>query len=369
MHYKYLKESSVRILSVQDIASIVAKHGFNNFIMDLVEYTKNDFIRWNEFDKSSRYAAHVPGGVLELMPTADDKFFTYKCVNGHPANPFDGKQTVVATGQLNEIKHGYPLLISEMTVLTALRTAASTVMAGDLLARKDSKTIAIIGTGAQSEFQTLAHKLIRPIETVKYFDTDPQAMIKYAHNMKDSGLELVACDSAKEACDGVDIIVVCTACKLHAVVIENDWIKDGMHISGLGGDCPGKTELEKDILFRGKVVVEYIEQSLVEGEIQNLTEKEVEQVLHAELWEILTGKKKGRENDKEITIYDSVGFAIEDFSVLRLALDLAEKYNIGSQMEMVPPIKDPKNLFSALSPDDQESLEIINLSAMTMPMA
>ena len=256
-----------------------------------------------------------------------------------------------------------------MTVLTALRTAASTVMAADLLARKDSKTIALIGTGAQSEFQTLAHKLIRPIETVKYFDTDPEAMVKYAHNMKDSGLELIACDSAKEACEGVDMIVVCTACKLHAVVIENDWIKDGMHISGLGGDCPGKTELEKDILFRGKVVVEYTEQSLVEGEIQNLTPAEVEQVLHAEVWEILTGKKKGRENDSEITIYDSVGFAIEDFSVLRLALDLAERYNIGSQMEMVPPIKDPKNLFSALSQDVSEALDTLNLSAMTTPMA
>ncbi|AEI35753.1 MULTISPECIES: ornithine cyclodeaminase [Francisella] len=338
----------MRILSVQDMAKIVQKHGFDNFIKDLVEYTKQDFIRWQEFDKSPRYAAHVPGGVLELMPTADNKLFTYKCVNGHPANPFEGKQTVVATGQLNEIKHGYPLLISEMTVLTALRTAAATVLATDYLARKDSKTMTLIGTGAQSEFQTLAHKLIRPIKTVRYFDTDPEAMKKYANNMKGVDLEFIACDSAKEACEGADIIVVCTACKLHAIVIENDWVKEGVHISGLGGDCPGKTELDMDILFRGKVVVEYKEQSMIEGEIQNLSPQEVEQVLHAEVWEILTGKKKGRENDKEITIYDSVGFAVEDFSALRLTLDLAEKYDIGSQMDMVPPIKDPKNLFSVL---------------------
>ncbi len=338
----------MRILSVQDMAKIVQKHGFDNFIKDLVEYTKQDFIRWQEFDKSPRYAAHVPGGVLELMPTADNKLFTYKCVNGHPANPFDGKQTVVATGQLNEIKHGYPLLISEMTVLTALRTAAATVLATDYLARKDSKTMVLIGTGAQSEFQTIAHKLIRPIQIVRYFDTDPEAMKKYANNMKDVDLEFIACDSAKEACEGADIIVVCTACKLHAIVIENDWVKEGVHISGLGGDCPGKTELDMDILFRGKVVVEYKEQSMIEGEIQNLSPQEVDQVLHAEVWEILTGKKKGRENDKEITIYDSVGFAIEDFSALRLTLDLAEKYDIGSQMDMVPPIKDPKNLFSVL---------------------
>ena len=338
----------MRVLSVQDIAKIVKKHNFKSFIEDLVQYTKQDFIRWNEFDKSPRYAAHVPGGVIELMPTADNKFFTYKCVNGHPANPFDGKQTVVATGQVNEVKHGYPLLISEMTLLTALRTAAATVLATDYLARKDSKTLAIIGTGSQSEFQTLAHKLIRPIETVKYFDTDPKAMKKYANNLKDSGLNLIPCENTKEACDGADIIVVCTACKLHAIVIENDWIKDGVHISGLGGDCPGKTELAKEILFRGKVVVEYKEQSMIEGEIQNLTVEEVEQVLHAEVWEILAGKKNGRETDSEITIYDSVGFAIEDFSVLRLVLDLADKYDIGSQMDMIPPITDPKDLYSVL---------------------
>ncbi|QIV94384.1 ornithine cyclodeaminase [Allofrancisella frigidaquae] len=338
----------MRILSVQDMSSIVTKHGFDNFVNDLVKYLKEDFLRWNEFDKSPRYAAHVPGGVIELMPTANKKLFTYKYVNGHPKNPESGKQTVIATGQLSEVKHGYPLLISEMTLLTALRTAAATILATDYLARKNSKTIALIGTGAQSEFQTLAHKLIRPIKTVRYFDTDPKAMKKYANNMKGAGLELIACDSAKQACEGADIIVVCTACKLHATVIENDWIKKGVHINGLGGDCPGKTELDKNILFRGKVVVEYTQQSMIEGEIQNLTQQEIDQVLHAEVWEIVTGAKKGRESDDEITIYDSVGFAIEDFSVLRLALDLAEKYDIGSQMDMVPPIKDPKNLYSII---------------------
>ncbi|MFC4892634.1 ornithine cyclodeaminase [Pseudofrancisella aestuarii] len=338
----------MRIVSVDDMAKIVQKHGFDHFVKDLVQYTKEDFIRWNKFDKSPRYAAHVPGGVLELMPTADDKLFTYKCVNGHPGNPFDGKQTVVATGQLNEIKYGYPLLISEMTLLTALRTAAATILATDYLARKKSKTLALIGTGAQSEFQTLAHKLIRPIETVKYYDTDPKAMVKYANNMKNSGLNLQPCESAKEACEEADIIVVCTACKLHAIVIENDWIKEGVHINGLGGDCPGKTELDMKILFRGKVVVEYKEQSMIEGEIQNLSPQEVKEVLHAEVWEILSGNKAGRESDDEITIYDSVGFAIEDFSALRLVLDLADKYKIGSDMNMIPPIKDPKNLYSVL---------------------
>lgn len=339
----------MKLVTVQDLAKIVKEHGFDRFIQDLMQYLKDDFIRWSEFDKSPRYAAHVPGGVLELMPTADKQYFSYKCVNGHPSNPFVGKQTVVATGQLSEIKHGYPILLSEMTTLTGFRTAATAVIATDYLAKKNSSVIAIIGTGAQSEFQTLAHKLVRPIKQVRYFDTDPQAMVKFAKNMANAGLELIACKNAEEACMGADIITVCTACKLHAIVIENKWVKSGVHINGLGGDCPGKTELDRDILFRGKVVVEYMEQSMIEGDIQQLTKEEADKVVHGELWELINGSKPGRQNDDEVTVFDSVGFAVEDFSALRLTHDLAHKYNIGQEIDMVPPIKDPKNLISVLA--------------------
>lgn len=339
----------MKLVTVQDLAQIVHKHGFDNFIRDLIQYLKEDFVRWSEFDKSPRYAAHVPGGVLELMPTADKQYFSFKCVNGHPDNPFSGKQTVVATGQLNEVKYGYPILLSEMTTITAFRTAATAILASEYLSRKDSSVLGLVGTGAQSEFQALALKLIRPITTVRYFDTDPAAMDKFERNMADKGLTLVRCNSAKEACEGVDIITVCTACKKHVVVIENDWVKPGMHINGLGGDCPGKTELDKNILFRGKVVVEFTEQSMVEGDIQQLSIDEVAQVLHAELWELIRGSKVGRENADEVTIFDSVGFAVEDFSVLRLTHDLAHKYGIGQEVDMVPPIADPKNLISVLN--------------------
>lgn len=338
----------MKLVTVQDLAQIVKQHGFDNFMHDLVDYLKQDFVRWNEFDKSPRYAAHVPGGVLELMPTADSQYFSYKCVNGHPANPFDGKQTVVATGQMNEVKYGYPILLSEMTTLTAFRTAATAIIATDYLARQNSTVLAIIGTGAQSEFQTLAHKLVRPIKTVRYFDTDPEAMLKFAKNLEHSGLELIACQNAEEACLGADIITVCTACKLHAIVIENAWVKPGVHINGLGGDCPGKTELEKAILFRSKIIVEFTEQSMIEGEIQQLTPTEAKDAIYAELWELIKGTKNGRASDSEITVFDSVGFAVEDFSVLRLTHDLAHKYGIGHEVDMVPAIKDPKNLISVL---------------------
>ena len=338
----------MKLITVPDLAEIVKTHTMEQTLLDLIDYLKHDFGNWDAFDKSPRYAAHVPGGVLELMPTADKELFGYKYVTGHPENPDVGKQTVVATGQLSEIKYGYPLLISEMTVLTALRTAAVSALACSYLARADSTVLALVGTGAQSEFQAVATRLVLPIKTIRYFDTDPEAMNKFERNMAGKGFELIRCQNAKEACEGVDVITVCTACKKHVVVIENEWVKAGMHVNGLGGDCPGKTELDREMLFRGKVVVEYTEQSMIEGDIQQLTPEEVKQVLHGELWEIILNHKKGRETADEVTIFDSVGFAVEDFSALRLVYELANKYDIGQNIEMIPPIADPKDLISAL---------------------
>ncbi len=339
----------MKILSVDDIATIVVRHGFNNFILDLVKYLKQDFKRWNEFNKTPRHALHVNGGVIELMPVCDSKYYTFKYVNGHPKNPLSGKQTVVATGQLSQVSDGYPLMLSEMTTLTAFRTAATSILATDLLARKNSKTIAIIGTGAQSEFQTLAHLLVRDIKTVKYFDIDPLAMQKYNANLLTSGLELIACKNVKDAVFGADIIIVCTACKGHVDVALNEWISDGVHINALGGDCPGKTELEMDILYRSKIIVEFMEQSLIEGEVQRLNIQDADKLIHSELWQIINGDKVGRTNDTEITLFDSVGFAMEDYSVLRLVYDLAKQYNLGAEMDLIPPLEDPKNLFSVVS--------------------
>jgi ornithine cyclodeaminase len=132
-------------------------------------------------------------------------------------------------------------------------------------------------------------------------------------------------------------------------VILDKWIKPGVHINGLGGDCPGKTEFELPILYRGKIVVEYTPQSAIEGEIQRLSSEQVKSMVYAEYWELITGKKPGRENDEEVTIYDSVGFALEDYSVLRLVYDLAMKYNLGQDLDLIPPIADPKDLISVLT--------------------
>lgn len=339
----------MKILSVESVTQLLKRHGFDEFLRDLMSALKKDFRRFDTFTKMPRPCMHVPGGVLELMPVCDnEKYYTFKYVNCHPANTRNGELTVVATGQLSRIDTGYPLLFSEMTILTALRTAATAALATDLMSRKDAHVVAIIGNGAQSEFQILALRLVRDIREVRFFDLDAKAMDKFEKNMSNKGFNLIRCKDAEEAVRGADIITVCIASKSHAEVIKNEWVKDGVHINGLGGDTVGKTELEFDILKRSGIVVEYFEQSFVEGEIQRLSKKEAKRLVHAELHELVNGTKKGRENDREITLFDSVGIALEDYSVLRLVYELAQQYTIGEESNLIPVLSDPKNLYSAL---------------------
>lgn len=339
----------MKILTVESVIQLVEHHGFDAFLRDLIVALKRDFGRWDIFTQIPRPAMHVPGGILELMPICDNEtYYTFKYVNCHPKNTSHGELTVAATGQLVRIDNGYPLLFSEMTLLTALRTAATAALATDLMSRKDAKVVAIIGTGAQSEFQVLALKLVRDITEVRFFDLDEKAMDKFTKNMKGNIAKLTRCKDAEEAVRGADIITVCIASKTHAEVIKNDWVKEGVHINGLGGDTVGKTELEASILPRARIVVEYFEQSFVEGEIQRLTEKDAKKLVHAELHELVSGDKKGRVTDRDITLFDSVGIALEDYSVLRLTYELAEKYQIGSDLNLIPEVKDPKDLFSVI---------------------
>ena len=338
----------MKILSVETVAAIVRRHGLENLLKDLMVQLRDDFARWQEFNKIPRPAMQVPGGVLELMPICDKEYYAFKYVNYHPKNPEKKLLTVVATGQLSRVDTGYPILISEMTVLTALRTAATTALATDLLARKNSSTLAIIGTGAQSEFLVTALCLIRDIQEVRYFDVDAQAMEKFRANLAGNGFRLVACPSAERAVAGADIITTCTACKANVDVVKDAWVKPGAHINGIGGDTVGKTELELSLLRRSKIVVEYLEQSRVEGEIQRLGELDIQRQVHGELHELIAGAKPGRQQESEITLYDSVGIGLEDYSALRLIYQLASDYNLGQEVNLVPSLLDPKNLISVL---------------------
>ena len=333
-----------KLVTIHDIQAIIGKVGILDFFRQLIDRLESDYARWDDFYKSPRHAIHYPHGVMELMPTSDDDYYTYKFVNGHPNNPIDNKMTVVALGMLAEVKNGYPLMLSEMTLLTALRTAATSALAAKFMAKSQSETLAMIGTGSQAEFQTLAMKAIFPIKTVRYFDIDTAAMEKFAANMAEYDIKLMPCKSAEETVSGCDIITTATADKKASRILQQAWIQPGMHINGVGGDCPGKTELDPALLSKAKIVIEFLPQTKVEGEIQNTGNN----AIYAEMWELASKQKPGRENDEEITIFDSVGFALEDYSVLRLIYDLAKQQHVGESINMIPSLSNPKDLFLLL---------------------
>lgn len=333
----------IRVITVEDVKELLKKVTLQQFFLKLIDQLKSDFSRWQEFKKTPRLATHVSEGFIELMPISDHQYYSFKYVNGHPNNPKHKKQTVVATGQLSLVATGYPILISEMTVLTALRTAATSAMASQYLARKGAKTFGIIGTGAQSEFQVLAHHFALGIREIFYFDLDSHAMDKFAKNLEPFRVRLHRCKDARSLIDQSEILTTATAQKGHQKVVEASWIKKGVHLNKIGGDGPCKTELDPSLVQKSKIVVELLEQTQIEGEIQ-----QVDVEVYAELWELAAGKKKGRESEEEITLFDSVGFALEDYSVLRLVHQLAENYHLGHHLDMIPELLDPKDLFGAI---------------------
>ncbi|CAB3894729.1 ornithine cyclodeaminase [Achromobacter ruhlandii] len=330
------------LLTTTDVAKIVAAQGPRKVFEDLLDYLLADFLRWPEFDKSARVANHSATGVIELMPTADHDLYSFKYVNGHPGNPAAGLSTVMAFGALAQVNTGEPLLISELTLTTALRTAATSALAARALARPGSRSMALIGNGAQSEFQALAFHHILGIDTLHLYDVDPAASDKLARNLADvPGLRLRRFGSAAAAVKGVDIVTTVTADKAYATILSADMVEPGMHINAVGGDCPGKTELHADVLRAGAVFVEYEPQTRIEGDLQQMPAD----FAVTELWRVLTGQSAGRQDGRDITVFDSVGFALEDFSALRWLRDCAVRHGIGTRVEVAPRLADPKNLF------------------------
>ena len=331
----------VRFVDVEDLARWLASTGIENAIEGILEDLEVDMRRWPAFDKTPRIASHSPAGVIELMPISDGETYAFKYVNGHPANPAAGLQTVTAFGVLCDVSTGYPTFWSEMTILTALRTAATSVMAARALARPGAQTMALIGTGTQAEFQALAFRRVLGIDRLQIWDTDPAAMEKLVRNLAPLGFDVVATTSAAAAAAGADVITTCTADKQNATVLESAMVGPGVHVNAIGGDCPGKTELEPELLRRGDVFVELTEQTRVEGETQQMPAD----FPVVELWEVLTGRAAGRTSETQITIFDSVGFALEDFSALRYLRDAVEGTPFFREVDLVAEPADPKDLF------------------------
>lgn len=341
---KQINKAETTYLSVPTVIEIIRRKGLENCLSGIAANIRSDFLRWNSFDKSARVASHSDSGVIELMPISDGTNYSFKYVNGHPKNTALGLPTVMAFGVLANVATGLPTLLSELTLTTALRTAATSAVAARALARPNSRVMAMIGCGAQAEFQAMAFKHLVGIDEIRLFDVDARAMTKLVANLKSSGLKLVACASTREAVRGADIVTTITADKTNATIITVDMLEPGMHLNAVGGDCPGKTELAREVLEQAAVFVEYAPQTRVEGDIQQMPAD----FPVTELWQVLAGKLPGRISDSMVTVFDSVGFALEDFSALRFMRDAAASLRLGETIDLIPEMADPKDLFAQL---------------------
>ncbi|MDH0202219.1 ornithine cyclodeaminase [Comamonas aquatica] len=337
-------------LSASDAARLVARVGVVACLRQMLQALEADFARWSDFDKTARTAAHSAHGVIELMPVADAHDYAFKYVNGHPVNTQHGLPTVMAFGALADVATGAPRFVSELTLTTALRTAATSAMVARRLARPDSRCMALIGNGAQSEFQALAFLDLLGVRTLRLFDVDPAASAKLQRNLApwldQYGAEAVTVDSVQAAVQGADIVTTVTADKRNAVVLDARALAPGMHLNAVGGDCPGKTELAAEVLRRSSVFVEYEPQTRREGELQQMPAD----FAVTEFWRVLTGQAPGRVSPAQITLFDSVGFALEDYSALRTMQALGRQAGLLSTIELVPTLADPKDLFALLHP-------------------
>lgn len=335
------EKAMVPFVSVDHMMQIVHRLGLGETLRRLTDFIEEDFRRWEAFDKTPRIASHSKVGVIELMPTSDGIDYGFKYVNGHPKNTAEGLQTVTAFGLLADVATGYPVLPTEMTLLTALRTAATSALAAKHLAPREARVMAMIGNGAQAEFQCLAMQAVLGLEEVRLYDTDPAATAKCARNLAGTGLRVVSCDSPEAAVAGAQILTTCTADKRNARVLSDNMVGAGVHINAIGGDCPGKTELAEGILHRAEIFVEYPEQTRIEGEIQQLAPDHPV----TELWRVISGTAPGRRTPQAVTLFDSVGFAIEDFSALRFLREAVRETGLALPLDMLADPDDPRDLY------------------------
>lgn len=335
----------MQFIGARSMTRWIRQTGAERIIAELVGELEDAFRRWESYERISRIATHGPSGVIELMPAADARHYGFKHVNGHPSNPALGLQTVTAFGVLSDVPTGYPLLLCEMTLLTALRTAAVSGLACAWLADPRSTRLALIGAGSQAVFQALAvHGQLPRVRTVRVFDIDPRAAATATARLNALGFDAAVAETAAAACLEAQVITTCTADRAHRVVLRAGDVRPGAHVNAIGGDCPGKIELDPELLRAHPVFVEHEPQTRLEGEIQLL------EPAHpvTELWQVITGARPGRSDPQQITVFDSVGFAVEDL----VALEHVHRATAGSEhsepIDLIAAPEDPKDLYGLL---------------------
>lgn len=233
---------------------------------------------------------------------------------GFRNNPEEyGVPNGMGTVLLFDARSGALACVMDGSLLTGLRTGACGAVSVKALARKNARKIASIGAGNQARMQIRAITEVMKIEEIHAWNNTPETLAKYKADIEtEFGIPVVAARSKKEAVEQADILITTTRGK--GSLVEATWVKPGTHIVAIGADAPGKQEFEPEIFRGAKVVVDSIAQCVDKGEAQHPIARGIMTAddIHAEIGDILLGRKPGRENDREVTIFDSTGMAIQD---------------------------------------------------------
>jgi len=277
-------------------------------------------------------------GDLRVMPAYMESMDTsaVKVVNVHPDNRKFNLPTVMAVILLIDPKTGTPQAIMDGTNVTSKRTGAAAAVATKYLAREGRSKLGIIGAGVQAAEQLAFIRHVKELVEVKVYDIDIDARKRFVQRAKQEypDMNITAAESAEEAVQYQDI--VCTVTPSRKPVIMDDWIEDGTHINAMGADAPGKEEMDPAILKRSKLVIDDWAQALHSGEINVPASKGLlhRKDIYGELGEIVAGKKTGRASQKEVTIFDSTGLAIQDAVVAKLVHKKATEMGIGMRVRL-----------------------------------
>lgn len=327
----------LRVLSKQDVQRAVP-------MREAIEIVKGAFAQLSEGKAVVPLRTQLPverhEGVTLFMPAylSESGDLGVKIVSVFPRNLEMGLPTIFALVVIVEASTGRPVAVMDGTYLTALRTGAASGAATDLLARKEARVAAIFGAGAQGRTQLLAVCEVRDIERARVYDTNLQAAESYAKEMGGKGrvpADLKVASSPAEAAREADVI--CTATTSKTPVFADGDLKQGVHINAVGSFTAEMEEIPEQTVGRARIVVGSREGCLAEtGDLIIPIRKGLitEDDIYAELGEIAAGIRPGRESAGEITLFKSVGNAVQDVSVAKRVMEAAQRLGLGVEVEL-----------------------------------
>jgi len=295
----------------------------------------------NQADMPLRTRLETDQGLVLLMPAflRQSRELGFKMVSIWGDNPAKGLPAVIAIATVLDPDTGLPLALLNGEALTAIRTGAGGGLATDLLARPDAGIVAVFGSGVQARAQLEAACVVRQIKEVRIFGIDPAEVDRFADEVRswpDPPRQVLVAGTRKEAVDGADVII--TATTSDKPVFDGRDLSPGAHITAIGAFTPQMQEVDEIAVQRAdKIVVDSLQACLAEaGDLIIPIEKRLlsKVDIYGEIGEIVNGQKVGRESDEEITMFESVGVAVQDAMTAARVFELAREANIGTEVEL-----------------------------------